>query len=276
MRSAPVAREVAPGVHLLRVGRGALASNVYLVRSGPAWVLVDAGWPGSARAVRTAAGSLFGPGTRPAAILLTHVHPDHSGSAGVLARSWRVPVYAHPADLPLARGAYVPGFDMPLDHWVVVPLLRLLPRAVRERITAAGDISDVTRPLDPAAGVPGLPGWRVVPAPGHTPGSVAYLRPADGVLVTGDAVVTVDLGSPAGLLLGRRRPAGPPWYTTWDRPAARRSIAALAALGPRVVAPGHGEPLTGDAAGVLAALAGEDAEPVSRRPGAARARTPRP
>ncbi|MGY1731695.1 MBL fold metallo-hydrolase [Geodermatophilus sp. SYSU D01045] len=169
MRAAPGVREVAPGVHLLGVGRGPLASNVLLVRSGPAWVLVDAGWPGSARLIEAAARSLFGPGTRPAAVLLTHVHPDHSGAAGELARSWQVPVYVHPADLPLARGEYLPTYDMPLDHWVLVPLMRLLPRRVRERITAAGDISEVTRPLDPAAGVPGLLGWRVVPPPATPP-----------------------------------------------------------------------------------------------------------
>lgn len=82
---------VAAGVHCLRTGPWRLASNVYLVESGSSWVLVDAGWPGQASVIRSAAESLFGRGTRPAAILLTHVHPDHSGSAAELARPGGAP-----------------------------------------------------------------------------------------------------------------------------------------------------------------------------------------
>ena len=47
--------------------------------------------------IAAAAESLFGAGTRPAAILLTHIHPDHSGSALELARRWDLPVLVHPA-----------------------------------------------------------------------------------------------------------------------------------------------------------------------------------
>lgn len=108
VRPSPAPQQVAPGVHLLTLGRGAAASNVYLVGSGGTWTLVDAGWAGSADAIRTAAESVFGRGARPAAILLTHIHPDHSGSAGTLARSWEVPVYVGAAELPMAAGRYLP------------------------------------------------------------------------------------------------------------------------------------------------------------------------
>jgi deazaflavin-dependent oxidoreductase (nitroreductase family) len=253
----PVPQEAAPGVHVLTLGRGALASNVCLVRSGQAWVLVDAGWPGSAATIRGAAESLFGTGARPAAILLTHIHPDHSGAAGELARAWDVPVYAHADELPMAPARYLPEYGMPLDRWVVVPLLRLLPAAVRARIEAAGDISDVTRPLDPASGVPGLLDWEVVPTPGHTPGHVAYLRPRDGVLISGDAVATVDLNSLRGVLTARRHLGGPPRYTTWDPALAQRSIAALAGREPRVLVPGHGRPLSAGTADGLRTLVGQ-------------------
>ena len=93
--------------------------------------------------------------------------------------------------------------------------------------------------------------WGSSAAPGHTPGHVAYLRRSDGVLIAGDAALTVDLNSVGGVLLGRQRVAGPPRYTTWDWRAARRSVGALADLEPRVLLPGHGRPLTltRDAAG---------------------------
>lgn len=247
--------QIAPGVHLLRAGRSAAASNVYLIASGSTWVLVDAAWAGSAETITAAAESLFGTGTKPAAILLTHLHPDHSGAAGALARTWGVPVYVHPAELPMAPGRYLPEYTMPLDRWVVIPLMRLLPRRTRARIEQAGSLTDVVRPLGPGGVVPALPDWQWVHTPGHTPGHVAYLRRSDGVLIAGDAAVTVDLNSVLGTLTGRRRLAGPPRYTTWDQPAAVRSVAALAALEPRVLAPGHGLPLATAAGEALHHLA---------------------
>ena len=48
------------------------------------------------------------------AIRLTHAHGDHSGSALELARSWDLPVYVHPDDLPLAAGKYLPEYGDPI------------------------------------------------------------------------------------------------------------------------------------------------------------------
>jgi glyoxylase-like metal-dependent hydrolase (beta-lactamase superfamily II) len=127
----------------------------------------------------------------------------------------------------------------------------LLPARTRARIEAAGSITDVVRGLDPQLGVPGLADWECIPTPGHTPGHVAYLRRRDGVLLAGDAALTVDLNSVDGLLFGRQRVAGPPWYMTWDWPAAKRSVQVLAELEPRVLLPGHGRPLTAGTATML-------------------------
>ncbi|WP_152190030.1 nitroreductase/quinone reductase family protein [Georgenia satyanarayanai] len=251
MKTAP--QLIAPDVHVVTVP-GVVAANVYLIRSGGAWALVDAGWPASAEPIRTAVDAVLGPGAHPAAIVLTHLHPDHSGAAGALARDWGVPVLAHEAELPMAAGRYLPEYAMPLDRWVVVPLMRLLPAATRRRVEAAGDITDIISPLDADGIVPGLPDWRWVHTPGHTPGHVAYLRSSDGVLITGDAIATVDLNSFRGLLLRRAEVAGPPRYTTWNWSIALRSVEALAALGPRVLAPGHGRPLA-SAGAALDALA---------------------
>lgn len=255
---------VAPGVHLVRVGRAAAASNVYLVESEARWVLVDAGWAGSTGKI-TAAASQLADGIEPTAMVLTHIHPDHSGAAGALARSWDVPVYVHPVELAMAAGRYLPEYGMPLDRWVVVPFLRLLPSRSRRRLEQAGDITDVVRPLQPDGVVPGLPDWRWVHTPGHTPGHVAYHRPVDGLVITGDAVVTVDLNSVTGVLTGRRRVTGPPRYTTWSWPEAARSVATLAALEPQVLAPGHGRPLAVGAAPALHGLATQLTRPRAGR-----------
>lgn len=250
-RRRPRPEEVASAVFQLETGRGITETNVYLVRSGREWVLVDAAWRKRGGTIRAAAEEIFGPGRPPAAILLTHFHPDHSGAALELARLWRVPVHVHPAELPFAGGGYDPAYAHPLDRWVVAPLLRLVPRRRREAIESRDSLEGTAVALDPAAGVPGLPDWMCVPTPGHTPGHASYFRPRDRVLISGDALVTVRLDSLTGLLTERPGLSGPPWYTTWNRQAARESIERLARLEPAVLAGGHGRALSSTGAAVL-------------------------
>jgi glyoxylase-like metal-dependent hydrolase (beta-lactamase superfamily II) len=103
--TADVAREIAPD--LFRLGpSGHAQTAVYFVRSGTSWVLIDAGWANDASRIERAAGSLFGANSRPAAILLTHCHPDHAGSALPLARTWDCAVYMHPDELPIATADF--------------------------------------------------------------------------------------------------------------------------------------------------------------------------
>ena len=81
----PRVSEVVRDVYIVTIGRGALSTNVYQIRSGSSWTLVDAGWFGCEKKIRAAAESVFGPGARPASMVLTHLHTDHSGSAARLA-----------------------------------------------------------------------------------------------------------------------------------------------------------------------------------------------
>ena len=83
------------------------------------------------------------------------------------------------------------------------------------------------------------------PTPRHTPGSVAYVRAADRVALTGDALVTLLVNSSSGFLRGRQGLSSPPWYTTWDAREAVTSIEAIAALEPAVVGGGHCRPMSG-------------------------------
>jgi glyoxylase-like metal-dependent hydrolase (beta-lactamase superfamily II) len=246
---------VAPDVH--RIGPwGRTQTNMYLVHSGSRWALVDTGWAGDAARTDGAVRSLLGPHVRPAAILLTHCHPDHAGAAAELAAAWGCQVWMHPAERPIAAGnfAAMRTWAGPLDRWVILPVLRAMGTRRREALLARSSLGDLARSLQPGTGVPTLPGWHAVPTPGHTPGHVSYLRRRDGVLLTGDALVTVRVNSLPGLLMGRAGLSGPPWYTTWNSRAAAASIATIAALEPNVVAPGHGLALT-DAAGRVARFA---------------------
>lgn len=237
--------EIASGVYRVETGRALTETNVYLVRSKSSWVLIDAAWPHRGPAIRAAAESLFGRDTRPAAIILTHIHPDHSGSALELARTWNLPVYVHPAEMVLAPGGYLPEYGNPLDRWLVAPLLRLMPRRKVEEMRVRDSLEGTARAFDPATGVPGLPDWRCIHTPGHTPGHAAFFRGRDRVLITGDALLTVNLNSVRDLVTGGHRLSGPPYISTWNWSAAKESVAALAALNPNVVAGGHGRPMSG-------------------------------
>jgi hypothetical protein len=65
------------------------------------------------------------------------------------------------------------------------------------------------------------------------------------VLITGDAILTIDSNSLTNLLHGRAGLAGPPWISTWNWAEACASVGRLAALEPEVIAPGHGPAMTG-------------------------------
>ena len=247
-------REIAPGVHCKEVGKGISRSNVYFVRSGSSWVLIDTASANCGRLIRKTAESLFGANTRPTAILLTHDHPDHAGSALDLARMWGCPVYVHPDELPLAAIgdlSTVEKYANPLDRWIILPLLRLMPRRRVESMLSNSSLKEVAQAFGPGATVPGLPDWECIHTPGHTPGHVTLFRTSDRVLITGDAIVTVNLNSFLGFLLwglrlNKQRVSGPPWYSTWNWRAAKESVAALAGLEPRVLASGHGVPMTSE------------------------------
>ena len=160
------------------------------MQSGGTWVLVDTAWRGRAELIRSAAETLFGADARPRAIVLTHVHPDHAGSASELARMWDVTVYVHPDELPLPPSGRIIG---------------ALVRVERNWMFPSGQ--DGLSPIDPDAGGPGLPDWQVIPTPGHTPGHLALFREADRALIPGDAVLTVNLNS-LGDALSQRRTLG--------------------------------------------------------------------
>ena len=222
--------------------------NAYLVGgTGGPWVLVDTGTPGAAAWLRRAARAVHGD-RPPDAVVLTHGHFDHAGSAQALADGWGVPIYAHPAELPflMGRSDYPP--QDPSMGGAIAFLSRFFP-------TSGYDFGSRVRPLPADGSVPGLDGWRWLHTPGHTPGHVSPWRGADRTLVAGDAVATEDLDRWSTQITHAREVSRSPvpFVPDWD--AAARSVRELAALRPRVLAAGHGREITDGAAGRLAAFA---------------------
>lgn len=246
--------EIASGVYCIEAGNGLTRANVYFVKSDKSWVLIDAGLVNCGKLIKDTAEVLFGANIKPSSILITHDHPDHAGAALELAHLWDCVVYLHPDEIELAVNPCMAVFEKfanPMDKWIILPIMRRMSKEKFEAMNAKNCLKGVAKAFEPDAGVPGLPDWQCIPTPGHTPGHISFFRPKDGVLITGDAVVTVDLNSLWGMVawmghFSKQKIGGPPRYSTWNWRKAKESVATLAKLKPRVLGTGHGLPLTGD------------------------------
>ncbi|MBA3882550.1 MAG: MBL fold metallo-hydrolase [Chthoniobacterales bacterium] len=210
--------------------------NVYFLgHPGGPWVLVDAGLPGRALQIRRAAEARFGSESRPEAIILTHGHFDHAGSAWELADYWDVPIYAHPLELPYLTGVSSYPPPDPTIGGAIAFLSRFMP-------SRAFDFSGRVLPLETGE-IPFLPGWESLSTTGHAPGHISLFRPEDAVLLAGDAFATMDMDSWVGLISARQSLArgGAPFNHDWE--ATWQSVRKLAALRPSVAACGHGIPI---------------------------------
>jgi glyoxylase-like metal-dependent hydrolase (beta-lactamase superfamily II) len=180
--------------------------NVYLAgtpgarREGDAtpWALVDAGLGMGAAHILDVAAARYGRDARPAAIILTHGHFDHVGALEALVGVWDVPVYAHPLELPFLTGrADYPPPDPTVGRRGIVA--RLSPLFPEEGI----DLGERVRPLPADGSVPGMPGWRWVHTPGHSPGHVSLFRSNDRAMIAGDAVDTTSHDRPYAVITNK-------------------------------------------------------------------------
>ena len=231
---------VAPGVYRLRD----IFVNVYLIqnRETTDWVMVDTGLKSTGEKVKKLAAELFGKGSVPKAIVMTHGHFDHRGSLLQLAEEWGVPVYCHHKEIPYLSGkASYPPADPSVGGGAMALMSFVYPNTP---INAESYLTEL--PED--GSVPELEDWKWIPTPGHTTGHISLFREKDGVLIAGDAFVTTMQESLLAVATQKKYVCGPPKYFTPDWASAARSVKELAALEPHIIATGHGRAVYGETA----------------------------
>jgi hydroxyacylglutathione hydrolase len=190
--------------------------NVYLVGD----VLLDAGRrQDQGRILRELAGREL------SMLSLTHAHADHQGSADAVCEARGIPLACHADDVDVMEGRRPLGGADAISK-LVVSRWGGPPRKVDSVLHDGDEIA----------------GFRVIHAPGHSPGEVIYFRETDRVAICGDVIRSISYATL------RTRILEPPDAFNDDTAQNRTSIRKLAELEPAVILPGHGPAVTDRAA----------------------------
>jgi hydroxyacylglutathione hydrolase len=167
---------------------GDLATNGYLLSSAGGFLCVDAPEGMAAEIQRR--------GAKVEALLLTHGHFDHIWDAAAIERDHGCPVYAHPADAFMIRDTTV--FRMFGIHPDLVPVRQLSEIAVPEKGSLPFSCGGMA--------------FTLFHIPGHSPGSIVFYEPEQGIILGGDVLFAggvgrwdLPLGSQHDLLEGIRK-----------------------------------------------------------------------
>ncbi len=166
-------------------------------------------------------------------IAITHFHPDHVGGAAAAAHSTGAPVYQ--GGLDYAQCERVWGSDDWPERMAAWFTGHGVPAPVVDDLIVQGHAFApfIRYAIDPELVYEGseLDGWQVVELPGHADGHLGFLR--GGVLVAGDHLL--QRISPAVGLYPESRPDPLGDYLA--------SLERTIELAPRIVYPGHGDPI---------------------------------
>ncbi|BCW44198.1 MBL fold metallo-hydrolase [Arthrobacter sp. StoSoilB5] len=237
--------EPATGVHFVE----GPASNWVIVRDGTGFLLIDGGYPADRDLVL---GSVKGLGLDPAdakAMLITHGHVDHTGSAAYFSRTFGTPILCAPEEL-----AHVQGKEKHQVTFGQVIVRAWRPRVFRWLLHV---IKAKALQAEPATGaeawdedrlrsLPGQP--EAILLPGHTPGNAALLLPGAQAIAVGDSFVSGHpISTKSGPQMLHRMYHSDPETAL----AAARSLNTVQA---NVILPGHGAVLLMPLPEAIAAL----------------------
>lgn len=156
---------------------------------------------------------------RPLSLLaLTHAHPDHQGAAHDVCQAREVPLACHADDVDVMEGRRSMSGASAVGR-LIARRWAGPPHHVDRVLSEGDEVAD----------------FRVVHAPGHSPGEVIFFRESDGVAICGDVIRSISY------LTMRAKLLEPPDAFNDDSAQNRASIHTLAQLGPSIILPGHGD-----------------------------------
>ena len=220
-----VTTQIVEGLWQLNLG----AVNAFLLDQGDL-TLIDTGMPKSEARIVSAIESIGKKVTDVKHIIVTHCHPDHSGSLAALKRMTGAVAYMHRDDAAMVRRGEgkrpmkaAPGLMRKIFFTAFVAF-------------SSGKIepSVVDREIDEGTELPIGGGLKAIHVPGHCAGQLAFLWPRRRVLFAADACSNM-MG--LGYSLGYE-----------DLALGQRALSKLMALDFDVAVFGHGNPITTGAA----------------------------
>jgi hydroxyacylglutathione hydrolase len=194
-------------------------------------VIVDTGIPGYDTAILAAMERYDVETSDVSLILITHGHHDHYGSTVALKQKTGAPVAIHKADSEALRTGVNPKLiPIGTKGKIMVALSGMMKtpgiKGMEPDILIEGEM-DLSK-----YGIAG----KVVPTPGHTPGSVSILLDG-GCALIGDLIF--------GGFIRKKAPGFPP--LGYDHQDIYRSIQKVLDFNPKIIYAGHGGPFTAPA-----------------------------
>jgi glyoxylase-like metal-dependent hydrolase (beta-lactamase superfamily II) len=155
--------------------------------------------------------------------VITHAHFDHQGCSQAVCERFDVPLMCGEGDRAAVETGDLAQVLPRQDSWIA--------RLSRQLAGPGHPVSRILRDGDE------LGQFKVIEAPGHTPGHLAFWRESDRVLILGDVLFH------RNPMTMRRGLSEPFRFATFDQAMNRTTARKLAKLEPSVVCFGHGEPL---------------------------------
>ena len=213
-------KEIIPGLYQILLG----PVNAFLI-DDDGLTLVDTGIPGSTKKILKAIETLGKKASDIQHILVTHCHPDHTGSLAELKGVTDAPAYMHPTDAAMVRAGKAFRPLTPTPELITGIMFRLFRISSTSTTITATQIEHEVQDGDELAIAGGL---RALHVPGHCAGQLAFHWPRHGgVMFAADtAMNTFGLG----YILGYE-----------DLEEGKRSLAKIAGLDFEVACFGHGD-----------------------------------